>query len=133
MLFPKQLVTAWGSGGPNLLSEGNGIGVTPYLCSRGSPTSSYIMKARFWLKSEKLREFPAIASFTNRESPACRLIESALVWSRDAAGLFPVSCRRRARELLLIPWPFRCSLVTEGLLPFAIDRCGVVEPRVLSR
>ena len=92
-----------------------------------------VEEARFWLKSEKLREFPAIASFTNRESPACRLIESALVWSRDAAGLFPVSCRRRARELLLIPWPFRCSLVTEGLLPFAIDRCGVVEPRVLSR
>ena len=82
-------------------------------------------EARCWLQSERLRSFPRIV-FQHHQSPACDVIEPALVWSRDAAALFPASCRRRARELLFIPWekefglPF--NLIMESLLPFLIDR-----------
>merc|ERR1711937_933066 len=60
-------------------------------------------EARSWLRSERLRGFPGI-SFVHRDSPARNVIETALVWSVDAAALFPASCRRRARELHLIQW-----------------------------
>ena len=80
-------------------------------------------EARSWLCSERLRDFPQIA-FVHRGSPACNLIEPALVWSVDAAALFPVACRRRARELLFILWKVegleRSLIVT--VLPFLIDR-----------
>ena len=80
-------------------------------------------EARSWLCSERLRDFPQIA-FVNRGSPACNLIEPALVWSADAAALLPVACRRRARELLFILWKvegLKCSLIVT-VLPFLIDR-----------
>ena len=80
--------------------------------------------ARSWLRSEKLRDFPRF-DFLHRGSPACDLIELALVWNKDVAPLFPASCRQRARELLLIPWQEKgmpISMVTEILIPYAIDR-----------
>ena len=82
--------------------------------------------ARSWLRSEKLREFPRF-DFMHRGSAACDLIEMALVWSPDAAPLFPASCRQRARELLFIPWQEKgitTSMVTEILIPYVIDRWG---------
>lgn len=81
-------------------------------------------EARSWLRSEKLRDFPRF-DFLHRGSPACDLIELALVWNRGAASLFPASCRQRARELLLIPWQEKgmpISMVTEILIPYVIDR-----------
>ena len=85
-------------------------------------------EARSWLCNERLRDFPQIA-FVNRGSPACNLIDSALVWSVDAAALFPATCRRRARELLFILWNvkgLKRSLIVHGLLPFLIDRWSLV-------
>ena len=82
-------------------------------------------EARCWLRSERLCSFPRIAFFEHHQSPACSLIEPALVWSKDAAALFPASCRRRARELLFIPWEEKVlphSLIVKKLLPFLIDR-----------
>ena len=80
-------------------------------------------EARYWLCSERLRDFPQIA-FVNRGSLACDLIKPALVWSVDAAALFPATCRRRARELLFGLWKVQGlerSLIVY-LLPFLIDR-----------
>ena len=82
--------------------------------------------ARYWLRSERLRKFPRF-DFIHRGSPAGDLIETALVWSPDAAPLFPASCRQRARELLFIPWQEKgitTSMVTEILIPYVIDRWG---------
>ena len=62
-----------------------------------------IKEARHWLQSEKLRDFPQF-DFLNHGSATCNFIQSALIWSTEAADLFPPSCRRRARELVLIPW-----------------------------
>ena len=53
-----------------------------------------IEEARYWLQTEKLRNFPRTA-FLNRGSDACNLIESGLVWSAETAALFPGSCRQR--------------------------------------
>ena len=81
-------------------------------------------EARFWLCSERLRDFPQFA-FVRRGSPACNLIGAALVWSADAAALFPAACRRRARELVFILWNaegLERSIIVKGLLPFLIDR-----------
>ena len=85
-------------------------------------------EARGWLRSERLRSFPRIA-FVHHQSPACNLIEPALVWSRDAAALFPESCRRRAQDLLFIQWQQKelpRSLIMKMLLPFLIDRWSLV-------
>jgi len=85
-------------------------------------------EARRWLRSERLRSFPHTA-FVHQQSPACSLIEPALVWSKDAAALFPASCHRRARELLFIPWQEKGlphSLILEKLLPFLINRWSPV-------
>jgi FOG: Ankyrin repeat len=60
-------------------------------------------EARCWLRSERLRGFPQVA-FVGHGSPACDLIEPALVWGEDVAALFPASCRRRARDLVFILW-----------------------------
>ena len=82
-------------------------------------------EARAWLRSERLRDFPRI-TFVPRDSPACFLIDSALVWSVESHVLFPDSCRRRVRELLYFNWRTLkltdFSVVLEELLPFVIDR-----------
>jgi hypothetical protein len=81
-------------------------------------------EARYWLQSEKLRDFPQF-DFLNHGSATCNFIQSALVWSKEAADLFPPSCRRRARELVLIPWfekRLGSEIVTISLLPLVIDR-----------
>ena len=85
-------------------------------------------EARWWLRSERLRGFPQVA-FVGHGSPACDLIEPALVWGEDVAALFPASCRRRARELVFIPWEqtgFPRALILTLLLPFVIDRWSQV-------
>ena len=90
--------------------------------------SSYLTveEALFQLQSEQLRSFPRI-NFMNRGTDACRLVDSALVWSVEAAQLFPASCRQRARELILIRWrekglSLSPKFVVAMILPFAIDR-----------
>jgi len=83
-----------------------------------------IEEARYWLQSEKLRDFPQFA-FRSQGSATCSVIQSALVWSAESADLFPPSCRRRARELVLIPWfekRLGSEIVTTSLLPLVIDR-----------
>jgi ankyrin repeat protein len=83
-----------------------------------------VEEARSWLRSEKLRDFSQ-GTFVNRGSPACACIESALLWSNDAADLFPASCRRRAKELILIPWrqkQLSHKIFATMILPFVIDR-----------
>jgi hypothetical protein len=83
-----------------------------------------IGEARFLLRSKHLRDFPAGSKFEPCGSAACRLIEQALVWSATGAELFPGPCRRRAVELLLIPWPLPPSVVVGKILPLVIDRFG---------
>ena len=81
-------------------------------------------EARCWLRSEQLRSFPQTV-FIRHESLAGKLIERALVWSREAAALFPASCRRRAREILFVPWQAKGlphDLISKFLIPFLIDR-----------
>ena len=83
-----------------------------------------LQEATAWLRSEMLRDFPPVA-FTHRGTPACDRIQSALVWSVDAAALFPAVCRQRARELLFILWKeerLEHSLIVTGVLPFLVDR-----------
>jgi len=81
-------------------------------------------EARFLLRSEHLRDFPELTPFRPRGSAACRLIEQALVWSTTGAALFPGPCRRRAKELLLIPWPLPAAIVVGRIMPLVIDRFG---------
>ena len=92
-------------------------------------------EARCLLRSERLRGFPQVA-FVGHGSPACELIEPALVWGADVAALFPATCRRRAQELFFIPWEkngLPRALILTRLLPFVIDRWSLVRWRKKTR
>lgn len=81
-------------------------------------------EALYWLRSELLGNFPRIA-FDHRGTPACDIIKQGLVWYPDTSGLFPASCKRRARDLIFIPWRrlgLPGALPLYHILPFVIDR-----------
>ena len=78
-----------------------------------------------WMPLHTLLSFPRI-EFVNRGSPACELIESALVWRMNAQthSLFPKSSRRRVVELFCVCRQLMLpdAVVLKKLLPLAIDR-----------
>ena len=61
-------------------------------------------EAKSWLRNERLRNYPRITrmTFIDRDSQACKLIGSALVWSKDVHSLFPASCRSQATEFRVV-------------------------------
>jgi hypothetical protein len=73
-------------------------------------------EARFWLTSERLRTFP------KPKFPAFGLVAEALVWDPQTHTLFPMSCRRWATSVAMIPWPFEERAIITAILPFAVDR-----------
>jgi len=79
-------------------------------------------EARFWLRSERLRSFP------RPSQSLAGLSLAASVWSYDCHALFPPSCRRRVRVLLLVMAQRRApalatpSVLVSDILPCLIDR-----------
>ena len=91
-------------------------------------------EATYWLKSSRLSGFPR-HNFVHGGTETCDFIKSALVWSVESATLFPASCRRRAREILLIPWSekgLKVSVLVSHVLPFVIDRCSPAQQETAS-
>jgi len=84
-------------------------------------------EACYWLRSERLRDFPQIAFENRGKASAGDIIQSALEWTKENNGYFPVSCRKRVQELLGIQWEKKGQVLTREfmiaqVLPFVVDR-----------